>query len=128
MKIRIVRTFLESELWKMKAWEATKPKDPLSNEDQLPKFTDAEILTPDGRIFLLTKEEMWEGFRVDDKFDASTSNFESSEFMEMVTDYIWSVYIDSTPEICAKTLKEAMDLIQLDAIYKPKFNVVWKLN
>jgi hypothetical protein len=111
-----------------KVWEATRPEDPLTNEDQLPKLTDAEILTSDGKIFLLTKEEMWEGFRVDDKFDASPSNFESGEFMEMVTDYIWSVYIDSTPEICAKTLKEAMDLIQLDVSYKPKFNDVENLN
>ena len=128
MKIRIVRTFLESELWKIEVWEATKPKDPLSNEDQLPRLTDAEILTSDGKIFILTKEEMWNGSRVDDKLGANSSNFESREFMEMANEHLACEYCFSPPEICANTLKEAVDQIKSNAIYKPKFNVVWKLN
>jgi hypothetical protein len=128
MKIRIVRTFLESELWKMKAWEATRPEDPLSNEDQIPKLTDAEILTSDGKIYIITKEERWNGSRVDDKLGADSSNFESREFMEMANEHLACEYCFSPPEISAKTLKEAVYQIRRDAIYKAKFNVVWKLN
>ena len=128
MKIRIVRTFLESELWKKKIWETTRPKSPLSNENQLPKGTDAEILTSDGKIYILTKEERWNGFRVDDKLGADSSNFESREFMEMANEHLACEYCFSPPEILAKTLKEALDQIKHDAFYRPRFNDVWKLN
>lgn len=127
MKIRIVRTYLESGIWKREDWTYKRPIDILSNEDQLPRLTDAEILTSDGKIFILEKDEMWAGFRLDDKLDAASVNYEYREFMQRAREYIWFEYhnpYDTPPEIFAKTLKEAVNQIKLNTMYGLKFWVL----
>ena len=128
MNIRILKPFTLSDNWKTEFWETTKLHLVISSEHQLPLLTDVEILTAEGKIFVLSKEETWKGFRVDDKLNAHSGEFNSREFMDLAMDFTWSEYADSMPEICAITLKEAIALIKLYSIGYPKQWSVWNMN